>query len=141
MKDFPKDFGRLGEQIQVLHELIEKNADATVIGRAAAPIYLDSINRILAHFAQFDATFGFEFLASNLTSEEYLPRANTCLRMLGELNTMLLEQLEGLLNCFGGAAVVGLQHLEEWAVGNQVRQEFLQKFLAAAAHRARRSRR
>jgi hypothetical protein len=61
--------------------------------------------------------------------------------MLSELTTMLLRQMDGLLNCFGGPAVIAIQHLEEWAVGDQVRQEFLLEFLAAAVDRTKRSRR
>ena len=141
MKPFPEGFGKLDERIRALRRLVETDADALVIGRATAPVHLDCINRILVYWDQFEATFGFEFLSSKLTPEENLPRANTALRMLGELNTMVVGQVNSFLNCFGGPAVVGLQHLEQWAAGNRDRQQFLLEFLAGAVNRSKYSRR
>jgi hypothetical protein len=129
------------QRILALREQIEKNADAAAIGRAAAPVYLGCISRILTYSGQLDVALGFELFASNVTFEENLPRANTGLRMMGELNTMLLGQLDGFLNCFGGTAAINAQHLEEWAKGDQCRLEVLLKCLDAAAARAKRSRR
>jgi hypothetical protein len=130
MKPFPEEFGKLNGQIQALRCLVEANAGALVIGRATAPVHLECINRIMVYWDKFDATIGFEFLSSQLTPEENLPRANTALRMLDQLSGMVVAQTERFLSCFGGTAVVGVQQFESWAVGNPARQEFALEFLA-----------
>jgi hypothetical protein len=120
-----KEIRRLDKRVQTLARLVKKNADAIELRRAAAPLYLERISRSLRYMDQLDATLGLELIMSDLTPEEFLPRMNTVLRMLTELTTILLSLIDGFLNCFGGTAVIALQILEEWAVGNQDRQESL----------------
>jgi hypothetical protein len=140
LKQFPDRYGPLVQEIQALRQLIEENAPAIAIGRATAPLYLDRISQILTLSDHFNATFGLDFLTSNLTAEENLPRICTTIRLAGDLNTLLLGQSGGFLKCFGGASVIGLQSLAEWAVGNPDRQKYLLDFLAESVRRARRSR-
>jgi hypothetical protein len=141
LRQFPDAYGRVDRQIRALRRLIKKSAGAAEIGRGAAPLYLDRMSQILTLSDHFNATFGLDFLTSSLTAEENLPQINTTIRLAGELNTMLMGQIDGLLNCFGGASVIGLQSLAEWAVGNPDRQVYLLDFLAEAVRCARRSRR
>lgn len=74
-------------------------------------------------------------------AEENLPQINTTIRLYSSLVSILVTQLDGFLNCFGGNAVIGLQVLEEWSVQNRERQEYLLEFLPDAVRRARRARR
>jgi hypothetical protein len=140
LKRFPEAYGRVERQIRALRKMID-SAPAIEIGRATAPIYLDRISEIQKLSDHFQATLGLDFITSNLTAEENLPRISTTFRLAGELNTMLLGQCDGFLNCFGGAAVIGHQSLAQWALGNPDRQAYLLDFLAEAVSRARRSRR
>lgn len=141
LKEFPDNYGRFHEQLQALHKLVDNDAPATEMGRAAALLHLDRISQILTYSDNFNATFGLEILTSYHGAEEYLPQINTTIRLFGELTDMLFKQIDGLLNCFGGSAVIGIQALEEWSVGNQDRQEYLLEFLPEVVRRARRSRR
>ena len=140
LKDVPEKFVRLDQQILELRELIENNAYADEIGRAAARVHLDFIARIHRYANQLDTILGFELFGSGLTLEENLPRANTALRMLSELNVILLGQIDGLLNCFGGPTVIGIQMLQDWAQSDPFRQEILRESLASAVARANHSR-
>ena len=141
LKEFPEAYGRFHEQLQALHKLVDNDAPATEIGRAAALLYLDRISLILTYSDNFNATFGLEILTSYHGAEENLAQINTTIRIFGNLTDMLLKQIDGFLNCFGGTAVIGLQALEEWSVGNQDRQEYLLQFLPEVVRRSRRSRR
>lgn len=138
---FPESYGRIDRQIRALRKLTKNDAPATEIGRATAPLYLDRMSQILTLSDHFNATFGLDFLTSSLTAEENLPQINTTIRLAGELNTMLMGQIDGFLNCFGGASVIGLEALAEWAAGSPDRQAYLRDFLAGAVRRARRPRR
>ena len=140
LKEFPRAFGRLDERIRALRDQIEKETDAAAIGRAAAPIYLDCISRTLACWEQLDQILDFELFQLDLTLEENIPRASTGLRMMSELNAMLMKQIEAFIKCFGGPLVIAVQQIEEWSSKHKARQDFVQSLASAAVH-AKRSRR
>jgi hypothetical protein len=97
--------------VQALRGQIQNGADANAIGRSLAGLYLDSIARIQAYSDQLDAALGYELFLSDQTLEENLPRVNTALRIFGQLNDMLREQIDGLLRCVGGPQVIAVQQL------------------------------
>ena len=141
MKPFPKGFGEAFEQIEALRSLVETDADVRAIGRAAALVHLDGLNRILVYQQQFDATFGLQFLNSELAPEENLPLISTILRVQRELTEMLLRLLDGFLNCFGGPQAIWLQALDQWTTGDPHRRELVLKLVADLVSQAKQSRR
>ena len=120
MKVFTEDRIReLDGSIQGLARLIEKNADAIELGRAAAPVHLKCINEAMVYINQLHSTFGLQLIMSDGTPEESLPVMNTVLRMYGDLSSIVLSQMTGFLNCFGGTTLIALQVLEQRAVTNR----------------------
>ena len=136
LEEFPEALGQLDEQIQALRELLEKKADASTIGREVSWLYLYWIHRVVAYHRQLDLVLGYQLLIPERTIEENIPRANTGLRMSGQLTAMLVELIDGLLRSVGGPQVIAVQQLVEWQKDDPARREF---FLAAL-DRAKRSR-
>lgn len=66
-------FEQLDDCLQALRDHILKGAHANAIGRAVAPVYLDSIARIRAYRDQLDAVLGYELCLRDQTLEEKSP--------------------------------------------------------------------
>jgi hypothetical protein len=133
----PERFEGLDGNVQALRGQIQNGADANAIGRSLAGLYLDSIARIQAYSDQLDAALGYELFLSDQTLEENLPRVNTALRIFGQLNDMLREQIDGLLRCVGGPQVIAVQQLVKWAEGNPSRQVLLDQCFTVATKLAK----
>lgn len=140
-RPLPEGFEELDDHVQALRDQIQNGADANAIGRSLAPLYLESIVRIRAYWDQLDAVLGYELCLSDQTLEQNLPRMNTALRIMGQLNVMLLDQLDGLLKCVGGTQAIAVQQLVEWAKEDPTKQQLLIQFSAASIGSAKRLRR
>jgi hypothetical protein len=128
----PEEFERLDDCVHALREHIRKGAHANEIGRSVASLYLDSIARIRAYMDQLDELLGYQVCLPDLTLEENLPRTNTALRILGRLNDMFLEQIDGFLKCLGGTQTIAVERLVEWAKEDPSREQLMVQAVATS---------
>ena len=114
----PDAFEQLDDRVQELRKLIGKGESAIAIGPSLALFHLDAIARIRAYSDQLDAALGYKLYLPDQTLEENLPRMNTALRILAQLNSMQLGQIACLLGCIGGPEAIAVQHFVEFTKGD-----------------------
>jgi len=117
-RDTTPGLGELNDRLRELREMIAKGADAHAVACAVAPLFLESIGRMLAFSNQLDAAHGYCLFLEGHPFEENARRARVALRIHRELMELCDKALEGLLKCLGGKHLVAVQAMSEWAAKN-----------------------
>ena len=132
---FAETLGQFDERILALRNQIREKPDPIAIGKNVATFYLDNIARIVAYDNQLDCAIDYQLMTPGLTLAENCARGRTILRMRRRLNTMLMNQFDRFLKCFGGPKAIAVQYIVGWAKEDPSRLEWLSAFVDAKRSR------
>jgi len=110
--------GELNDQLRQIREIVANGADASRVARAVAPLYLESIGRILEFARQLDAALGYRLFLDGRPDRENARRARVALQIDSELMELCDKALEGFFRCLGGKNLIAVQAMSEWVVKN-----------------------
>lgn len=130
----------LDRRVRELRECIHKEAHANAVGRSAALVCVEFVERIAFYWDLLEAAFVLELHDSDQSLEQNFRQIKTRLRTFEQLTRMLLGQVDRLLKCVGGPQAIAVQQLLDWAQGDASRQQFLVQTFAASIKLAKRTR-
>jgi hypothetical protein len=102
------------DDVRNLREKVEKSEDVVSVGRAAAPLFVDYIERIMVFSHQLDEALGGRLVLEGLSLRDNFRRADFALWIFARLTSLFNEATEGLLACFGVSAAILIQGQLGW---------------------------
>lgn len=127
----------IDKRVLSLRNQIRSRVDPVEVGRTAAAIYLDGVERLLAYREQLDRAISYEMFSAELSFEENLARGCAILRIFATLNTMFLTQMDCYLMCLGGPNAIAAQQIASWVGEDPARREWLVNVAAMLSRRRR----